>query len=246
MTPPPSGRRAFAWNPGPDTVWALIALLAFWGCYYLGTRPGTSLVLSAGVLVVATALPAWVVFGLLRQGWDGLGITRRRLIASLIVSALLGGGSVMGLLQQLRPGTDLTAHLLANVLVLWEPLFVFGFLFLRWEKAFGFVAAPLLCAIGFFFQHVGAVPLEVAASFGAFGLFFGLVFAFTRNLFILWPFFYGVASAIGTAQSGYSFGWSDVWEGVLLLAAQAVVLGGVFWWSRERLLRSSTEPVGTT
>ncbi len=216
-------------------------MLAFWGVYYLGTRPGVEWVLTAGILLVATALPAWVVFGQLRAGWAELGITKHRLVLSVAISAVLGVGSIFGLVQQAQPGTDLVAHLVANVLVFWEPLFVFGFLFLRWEKAFGYVAAPVLCGVGFFLQHIGAVSLPVAASFGAFGLFFGVIFAVTRNLAILWPLFYGVASAIGTAQSGYAFGWDSVWYGLALLIGQVVVLAGVRWWCRGRATSTPTD-----
>lgn len=132
--------------------------------------------------------------------------------------------SLSGLIRQARPGTDLLAHGLANLVVMWEPLFVFGFLFLRWERAFGFVIAPVLCGVGFFLQHLGAVPVDVAAGFGVFGLVFGVVFAVTRNLLILWPLFYPIASAIGTAQSGYAFGWTEVWSGAALLVAQGAIL----------------------
>lgn len=91
-------RRAFAFNPGLDTAIALASMLAFWGVYYLGTRPGSEGVLFAGILLVATVVPAVTVLllrgnGWGREGWEGLGIHRRRWLVSLAVAAFIGAGS---------------------------------------------------------------------------------------------------------------------------------------------------------
>lgn len=62
-------RRAFAWEPDTDTAIAAACVLAFWGVYYVGTRPGLSWALILGVIAVGTIVPAWVVFGVRREGW---------------------------------------------------------------------------------------------------------------------------------------------------------------------------------
>lgn len=217
-------RRIIAWDPGRDTLIALGTLLAFWGCYFAGSALG-SWFLVLGILLVGTLIPALTVLRLRGEGWEGLGFTRRFLVTSLIIAAVLGAGSAYQLIvtaSELQ--VQLLPHLLANFLVFWEPLFVFGWLYLRWERAFGWLPALFLTSVGFALQHVGSVPLPVALSFGMFALVFSIVFAFVRNLAILWPLFYPVASGIGTLQSGLAMGWDDVLSGALIFVVQLCIL----------------------
>ncbi|MDO5737485.1 MAG: hypothetical protein Q4P15_13540 [Propionibacteriaceae bacterium] len=234
---PPSRRQVVAWAPGGDTLVAFFTLLAFWGCYWAGTTINEWFLL-AGIVVVATLIPALVVLLQRREGLAGLGIRRRFLLLSLIISAVLGAGSAYQLVSTAAAqGVPVVPQLLANLVVLWEPLFVFGWLFLRWERAFGWLPAILLTGIGFALQHVGSVPFEVALGFGVFAVLFGVVFAIVRNLAILWPLFYPVASGIGTLQAGFVMGWSEVVSGTVLLAVQVVVLVVVMRIARHRPLQ---------
>ena len=118
-------------------------------------------------------------------------------------------------------------------MVLWEPLFVFGWLYLRWERAFGWLPAIVLVGAGFALQHVGSVPLPAALGFGAFALAFAVVFALVRNLVILWPLFYPVASGIGTLQAGVTMGWGAVVAGAVLLVVQLAIITLI--WRARRL-----------
>ncbi|MDN5754356.1 MAG: hypothetical protein ACTHWW_02240 [Arthrobacter sp.] len=113
-------------------------------------------------------------------------------------------------------------------------------MFLRWERAFGWLPAILLTGIGLALQHVGSVPFAQAIGFGLFAVLFGIVFAFVRNLLILWPLFYPVASGIGTLQAGYLMGWPEAFSGAVLLAVQIVVHVVVF-----RISRRGRQPAGT-
>jgi protein-S-isoprenylcysteine O-methyltransferase Ste14 len=45
---------------------------------------------------------------------------------------------------------------------------------------------------------------------GLFGLFYGALFRLTRNIFVLWPFTWAGASAMGTVSGGFVFGWYHV------------------------------------
>ncbi|PQZ99302.1 hypothetical protein CQ017_06355 [Arthrobacter sp. MYb224] len=234
-SPPRIRRRIFAWDPGRDTVIALGTLLAFWACYWAGSAFGGGFLI-VGILLFGTLIPALTVLRKRREGWAGLGITRRFLLRSLIIAALLGAGSAYQLITTAAAQqVELLPHLLANLLVFWEPFFVFGWLYLRWERAFGWLPAIALTGLGFALQHVGSVPLPVALSFGLFALAFAIVFACVRNLAILWPLFYPVASGIGTLQSGLAMGWDGVGSGAFLLAAQAVILFFVVRGLRTKL-----------
>ena len=224
-------RRMVAWDPGLDTLLAAATLLAFWGCYWAGSAVHGAFLIG-GILIVGTLVPAWTVLHQRREGLEGLGITHRFVRISLLVSAVLGAGSAYQLFALAgEQGAPVLPHLLGNLVVLWEPLFVFGWLFLRWERAFGWLPAILLVGIGFALQHVGSVPPAVAIGFGGFAIAFGIVFALVRNLLILWPLFYPIASGIGTLQSGVIFDWADVVSGTVLLAVQAVLLVVMVRWA---------------
>ncbi len=213
---------------------ALITLLTFWGCYWAGTVINEWILL-IGIVVIGTVIPGWTVLHLRREGLAGLGIRRRFLVISLIVSTVMGIGSAFQLIALANElGIAVVPHLLSNLLVLWEPLFVFGWLFLRWERAFGWLPAILLTGAGFTLQHIGAVPIEAAVGFGLFAVGFGIVFAFVRNLAILWPLFYPVASGIGTLQAGFAMGWSDVVSGAVLVVVQAIVVTALVVSARRR------------
>ncbi|MEO7587413.1 MAG: hypothetical protein ABIS84_05235 [Arachnia sp.] len=174
---------------------------------------------------MATVIPSLVVLMQRREGLAGLGIRRRFLLPSLMISAVLGVGSAYQLFSMAAAqGVPVVPQLVANLLVMWEPLFIFGWLFLRWERAFGWLPAILLTGVGFALQHIGSVPFEVALGFGVFAVLFGVVFACVRNLAILWPLFYPVASGIGTLQAGFVMGWSEVVSGAVLLGVQVAVL----------------------
>lgn len=218
-----------------DTAVAAGTLLAFWGCYWAGTTISPWF-LYLGIVVVATVIPAWTVLHQRSEGLEGLGIRRRFLIVSLLISVVLGGGSAYQLfVSAADQDVSVVPHLLGNLVVFWEPFFVFGWLYLRWERAFGWLPAILLTGAGFALQHIGSVPPEAAVGFGGFALAFAIVFAFVRNLAILWPLFYPIASGIGTLQAGFVMGWDDVVIGVALLAVQAVVLGvSAAGWERNR------------
>lgn len=217
-------RRVVAWDPGSDTLIALVTLLLFWGCYWAGTNID-GWFLTAGIVVVGTIIPVWTVLHLRREGLEGLGFRRRFLVLSLIISAVAGIGSAYQLIAEAEAAqVEMLPHLLGNLVVFWEPFFVFGWLFLRWERAFGWLPAIVLTGAGFALQHVGSVPIEAAVFFGIMAVAFSIPFVFVRNLAILWPLFYPVASGIGTLQAGIAMGWDAVVTGTVLLVVQAVIL----------------------
>ena len=229
--------KAFTWQPEADTFIALFTLLAFSLCYYAGTSIN-SIFLWCGILVFGTFIPLWTVLHRRGESLERLGITRKFLVTSLIVSFVLGAGSAFQLITLANASNaNIASHLVANFLVLWEPFFVFGWLYLRWERAFGWLPAIALTGLGFTIQHLGSVPLAAAAGFGVFAIMFAVVFALVRNLVVLWPLFYPVASGIGTLQAGFVMGWDDAGISAILLVLQLLI----FWWvaTKPRSLRAA-------
>jgi len=73
---------------------------------------------------------------------------------------------------------------------LWEVIFVFGWLQLRFEEAFGIIPAVVLAGISFCLYHAGYGWFARAHLMSLFviGIMMAMVFRMTKNLLILWPF----------------------------------------------------------
>ncbi len=220
---PTHRRRWFGGTPAADTGVAALTLAGLWLANYLEADAGVPFAFTLVILVGGTAVPVWTIA---RSGapWADLGITRRNAGWSFAVSAVLGAGGI-ALANRLAQdaGVSLTTQLLSNLLMLWEPFFLFGWLYLRWEKAFGILPAVVLVGLGSTLQHLGAMPVADAVGLGCFAPFFAAVFATTRNLLIAWPLFYPAATTVVTLRTGLVFGWDEVAFGIVLLMAQVAV-----------------------
>ena len=222
---------AFRFAPGADTWWAFATIPLMWAAYWgngqLQSNPVAALAVYfvLGNLIICTLIPAWVVSRLRREGAPGLGFTRFRLGIALLVSAVLGLGSLpYYFMIASASGVDPVQHLAYNLVILWEPLFVYGWLLLRFRRAFGWLPGILLAALGFTTYHVGSVPPITLATFLVTGLVFSAIMAGIRNLWVMFPLASGVSSAIGTVQSGLAFDWETALVGLVVLAVQALLL----------------------
>ena len=228
--------KAVQWQPGADTVWALVSIPLMWGCYYANTQlsagnPVLALVIFflIGNILVCTLLPALVVRRVAGEGAWGLGFTRHRLWTALAIMLIAGLGSLPYYLQLAgQTGVDPIEHLAYNLVVFWEPLFVYGWLQLRFTRAFGWLPAIVLSSLGFVAYHVGSVPLPGLITFFITGIVFGIIMAITRNLWSIVPLTAAVSSGIGTLQSGLSFDWSTAASGAVVLLVQIVILVLIF------------------
>lgn len=223
---------ALRWQPRGDTAVALLTAVLMVGLYYANTRaqsPAFTLVffviLTNGGLNVL--FPAYYVLVVRKEGLNQLGITRRWWWLALLLSAVV---SVLfwPQLQQVaaqHPSIDLVPLLLANGLILWEPFFVYGWLQLRFERAFGVIPGIALAAVCFGAYHIGTSPLSGVATLVGLGVFFGVLFrAAGGNLLALWPLTWAVTSSTGVLEGGFGFGWSDVATYALLLVVQVVLI----------------------
>src|SRR5215218_3272736 len=175
---------ALRWRPSGDTAVALLTAVVMVGLYYANARAAQGSVFSLVVFVILTngvlnvLFPAYYMLVLRREGLNQLGITRRWWWLALLLSAVV---SVLSWpqLQQIvaqQPDTDLLPLLLANGLILWEPFFVYGWLQLRLERAFGIIPGIALAAVCFGAYHIGTFPLSGVGSLVLLGVFFGVLF----------------------------------------------------------------------
>lgn len=75
---------------------------------------------------------------------------------------------------------------------IFEMLFIYGFLRYRFEQAFGIIPAIILTATFYSFHHAGFQPEFVKLFFV--GVLYTTVFFLTKNILIIFPFFWGVGA----------------------------------------------------
>ncbi|MGF1472309.1 MAG: hypothetical protein ACFB50_11305 [Rubrobacteraceae bacterium] len=219
-------------EPGADTALAFATAILFSFIYYFGTHAENILVVFLvftvlGTGIVCVILPAFYMLVVRSEPLESLGITKRRWLLSLVISFVFAAGSLPGAFRTAEqvPGADLAPHLLVNGLTLWEPFFVFGWLQLRFERAFGILPGIILAALCFGAYHLGTFPLLAVFTLVGFGILYASIFrAVGANLLVLWPLTWAVGSGIGTLQGGFTFGWGFVPGAVVLLAVQIAAI----------------------
>jgi membrane protease YdiL (CAAX protease family) len=233
-------RSAFVvrWAPAADTGVALLTALLMIPVYYVGTHSHgmasllVFVVLGNGVLNVL--FPAWYVLRLRREPAAELGITTKRLWLAVLLSAICCLFAWKGLQREmaLHHGVDLLPQLIFNGVILWEPFFVFGWLQLRFERAFGIVPGVVLAAASFGAYHLGTYPLSGVLGLVVAGVVFAILFRIAKNLIVLWPATWAVVSSIGTLQGNMHFGWNDVAIYATILLVQIGAIAWMMWRGR--------------
>ena len=224
----------FAWSPNSGTLVALLTEIAMIATYWATTHllsGGWGGVLVFGVLTnlgLNVLFPVWWIAHHRKQPLSELGITTRRWLPSLLAGAALAVCS-SSRLRQMEIGTDWLPHVLFNAVILWEPFFVFSWLQLRFDRAFGIVPGILLAGLSFAAYHIGTYPPVGLIVLLISGLFFAIIFRLTSNLLILWPLLWCIGSSIGTLMGEMQFTWSQVatWSVILLIQLGFI---GYAWW----------------
>lgn len=222
-------------DPERDTVLAVGSLLAFWPVYYLNSTQ-SSPVLDAlwivGIVGLCVLAPAYYVVRHRGKGFAAVGLTTVGWHRALLVSGILAG--VFGLEFFFEPPVSTSAlaiHIATVAVMFWEPFFVYGWLQLRFERAFGTAAGIILAAAGFALFHVGVLGMAGLAGVVVIGIFQGVLFwYFDRSILVLWPLYWAIASTQGTIDR-------EVFSvGDLLLHALALGLtgAGLLWLARNR------------
>ncbi len=176
-----------------------------------------------GNVVLGVLFPVYYLLRLRGERPDELGITTRRWWLAALLSLALSAISWLGLVRiPLQPGASLLPQILVNGLMLWEPFFVFGWLQLRFERAFGMLPGILLAGIAMGAYHLGTFGLSGVLIMVVFGISFVAVFRVTRNLLSMWPLTWAICASIGTLSGGIFFHWSEVFIYAMILAIQLV------------------------
>jgi len=240
---------SFRFDPKQDTGFAIGTLLLFWLVYFLGSffdgRVFTLLnrefeadilwfifAVIMGSLFLGVYLPTSYVTKELNQRINHLGIKKQHLWISLGISVLISLyylPRLIALIPQVEV-SELIRHLLLNLSGLWEVIFVYGWLQLRYDRAFGPIPAVALSALSFTLYHVGTGDTLPITTLLIIGLGQAFAFSLTKNIFILWPIPWTVAYSVASLEAGLTFPWGRV---ILFLVFLGVYYATVEWVYEE-------------
>lgn len=232
-------KKWFAWNPSIDTLIALItAILMIGGGYYLMVHlPEGSMVKTVYNIIVTFLLvvfPVWWILWHRNGSLKDLGIKKEGLILSLIISVLITAYFFYYTLSTYSfYGANLIPHFLTNALILWEPFFIFCWLQLRFDKAFGIIPGILLAGAFLGAYHIGTYPMSEVIVLALFGIIFAIIFRITSNLLIMWPLTWSTSSAVGTLKGGFLLGWNEAIMAFIVLMLQLAAI--YYIWKNKRL-----------
>jgi hypothetical protein len=228
------------WQPGQDTAVALATAAAMIPIYYVGTHVKNAdvstlvfVILGNGILNVL--LPAYYMLWVRRENAAELGITTRRWLPSLLIAGVWSFFAWHGLQRELHahPSVNFWPQLIYNGLIFWEPFFVFGWLQLRFDRAFGLVPGVVLAGICFAAYHLGTYPPSGVAVLAVVGVFHAVLFRMTKNLLTVWPLPWAIVSSIGTLQGNMHFGWNAVALYAVVLLVQAIAIAALILLRRH-------------
>ena len=228
-----SAARERRFEPAADTLVAVVALFGLWVVYYVqsGQESVASILLFlvVGSLLLTILFPLYYVCIYRDEPLSEVGITTKGWKRAIVASSIMAIIFAPGLLTLDLSTAALIPHVLTVGLMLWEPFFVHGFLQIRFERAFGPVPGIALAAVAFALFHVGSVALVGLLALGLFGLLHAVFFrVFDRNLLVLWPIWWAVGSAQGTADvSEIMLGWEEASAYVVILLVAGIAIYAV-------------------
>ncbi|TXT62220.1 MAG: membrane protein of unknown function [Promethearchaeota archaeon] len=152
--------------------------------------------------------PTWWMVYHENQSLKELGITGDCILPAILFSMDFSIFPAFPLIPQLNQVENGIAHLVYNGIILWEPFFVYCWLQLCYEKAFGIIPGILLTGLSFMVYHIGSYSFESFLILLFWGLVFALIFHFINNIFVLWPIKWSVSSSLGTLMGGTVFSWN--------------------------------------
>lgn len=224
-------------SPTQDTVIAVItAIIMICGGYYLMVHLPDGFIkqsYSFFYTILLVVFPLWWFFRSDLNILEETGIKKQGLLLSAVISILLAIFFLYFVFMRYGSyGDALIPHFLANGLILWEPFFLFAWLQMRFDKAFGIIPGILLTGFVLGAYHFGTYPIDMILVLMGFGWIFAAIFRITMNLFIMWPLTWSISSAEGTLKGGFLLGWDEALLAGIVLCIQVLVL--VYLWNRQR------------
>ena len=159
-----------------------------------------------------------------------LGFSRRKWALSLILNLAFAAGLLAVFLKDGKPADVISLKNLygaSYILVagIFEMTFIYGFLRMSFEKAFGIIPSILLTSVFYSLHHAGFQP-EFLHLFLV-GLMYCGVFYITKNMLIIFPFFWGVGALWDVLVS--SEAGDEIRNPVSFVIALVILIASAAW-----------------
>lgn len=159
-----------------------------------------------------------------------LGFTKKKAILSLVINIVLAAGLLAVFLKDDAPSNVLSLRNLYGATYIlaagiFEMTFIYGFLRMSFEKAFGMIPSILLTSAFYSFHHAGFQP-EFMHLFLV-GLMYCSVFYITKNMLIIFPFFWGVGALWDVLVS--SEAGDGIKDPVSFMIALVIMIASLAW-----------------
>lgn len=236
------GTKLFKWKPNTDLLIALTTLLVMWVSYYglMKVRWYHDDVIMQILLFVlltttfmAVIFPIWWVKIHRKQSISELGITKRYLLASVVISVAIAawrGISMPSVIETADP-TFILSTFIASALIFWEPFFVFGWLQTRFENSFGIIPAIILAASSIILYQIGSASPDGLFNLLGVYLILATAFSFTKSIFTLWPIYW----CIGSSVNQLSLGMHSEWDVVAIYAVALIIqFGFIYYFGKNK------------
>ena len=209
---------------------ALASLLFMWIGYYADNNLFEdnmifTLVVSLLLIIMGlcTVLPVIWVTRITNEGIRGLGITTKKLGLSLVFSVILGAWRFIEITEYLD-SPDLIKTILFNAFSIWEVMFIFGWLFTRYKRAFGKIAAVFFTALSVGIYHIGTLGIFEIGKLCLVVAVCGMFYAISENIFTVWPVYWAIGCSASTLSSGMSFQTEMVYISATTLIIQVFII----------------------
>lgn len=161
-----------------------------------------------GAAVCGVGLPLFWMVGVRKRSLAELGLTRERLVPSLVLQLLFAGLLYIGLRGQIQiPSVEQLLPLVALALAIgfFEAVFWRGWVQLRLEDAFGILPSILLASALYAAYHIGyAMPVQEIVFMFFIGIMFAAAFRLTKNILVLYPLFQPMGQLVTLLRDGLS------------------------------------------
>ncbi len=241
--PESKGSKLFMFSPNKDTYIAifteiLMIILYFSTTNLLSLSNNTVIpFLIFGILtnlVLNVLFPTWWIVFHRGESLSELGISKDRILLNIVISIGFSIFTAFPVILQISQIENGIAHLVYNGIILWEPFFVYCWLQLRYEKAFGIIPGILLTGLSFMAYHIGTFYFENLLILLFWGLIFAIIFHFIKNIIVLWPLTWSFSSSLGTLMGNMVFSWDLVFLWSIILGIQIAFIIFAYTYSNQK------------
>lgn len=149
------------------------------------------------ILLLGFLTPLYYILIVKKKKLSVLGLHKNKLTASVVINVIAGFSLLFMFISKSEENISFNINSFYAILYIlvagvFEMIFIYGFLRYEFERAFGILPAIFITAIFYSLHHAGFQPEFIKLFFV--GIMYVTVFYFTRNIFAIFPFFWGVGA----------------------------------------------------